>query len=127
MTAPMHQSACLYAGSLYTPTGRIVETPSVLVDPGMDMILTWGEPECVQREFDRIDSAAPGLAKNLKIIELSKLTKPQACYVIRRMMEFTASGFVTGLCRKLSEPDALSWLEAEMSRVPIETPDGFPN
>lgn len=127
MTAPMHQSAYLYSGSLYSPTGRIVETPSVLVDPGMDMILTWGEPEYVQREFDRIDSAAPNLAKNLEIIELSGLTKPQACYVIRRMMEFTASGFVTELCRKLSEPDALSWLKAEMSRVPIETPDGFPD
>lgn len=90
MTAPMHQSAYLYSGSLYSPTGRIVETPSVLVDPGMDMILTWGEPEYVQREFNRIDSAAPNLAKNLEIIELSGLTKPQACYVIRRMMEFTA-------------------------------------
>lgn len=126
MTAPMHQSAYFYNGSLYTLTGRIIETPSVLVDAGMDMILTWGEPEDIRTEFNRITSAVPGFSERLEVIELSGLDKKQACYVIRRMMEFTASGFVRALCAKSRDPDVMAWLEAEMTRVPIETPDYFP-
>ena len=97
------ESAYVFYGSLYNARDKIVEEPSILLDPEVDAFLGWGE---------RLD---------LMVVELSSLPKEMACYIIRRMAEYTASGFVQQFCEHQDDPDALEWLSREMQRVPIST------
>lgn len=111
------ESAYVFYGSLYNARDKIVEEPSILLDPEVDAFLGWGERAAMQAEQVRCNQA--GL--DLMVVELSSLPKEMVCYIIRRMAEYTASGFVQQFCEHQDDPDALEWLSREMQRVPIST------
>ena len=107
-------------------TDRPIEHPAVLVSRTTDMIHAWGDFDVVNKRFKTYTEAygKTGLAvigDDLTLIDLSELvSKDMACYVIRRMSEYTASGFVTRFCDALVGADPIGWLKAEMERIPLD-------
>ena len=124
-----YQHTCyMEGGSIINAfTGCIIERPAILVSKESDMMYGWGNIEDVEKRFDKYVSryAKAGMtdeANDLMLIELSeyKIDRNMACYVIRRTTEFTATGFIMNLCRELlTGTDPITWLKAEMERVPI--------
>ncbi len=99
--------------------GYVIENPTILVSGSEDMIFGYGNTENVEKRLERYR----GKVKNLTLIELSeyKITREMACYVIRRAVEYTGTGFIAALCRELAKnPDPVSWIKSEMERVSID-------
>ena len=68
------ESAYVFYGSLYNARDKIVEEPSILLDPEVDAFLGWGERAAMQAEQVRCNQA--GL--DLMVVELSSLPKEMA-------------------------------------------------
>lgn len=107
-------------------SGSIIERPAVLVSRSEDIIHGWGDFDAVSARFERYVSAytKAGLMEELKdmvLVELSqyKVTREMACYVLRRMSEHTATGFVTAFCSAIEGPDPAGWLKGEMEKLPL--------
>ena len=115
----------LWHGSIYDAAGRIVENPAVLVDPEADCFHGWGENAAMSKKLDDVAKKSDGLFR-LTMVDLSKLPKDMACYVIVRMIEYTASGFIKNFVGQAENPTAMDWLRAEMDRVPVSVPETMP-
>lgn len=117
----MLKSAYLYCGSIYNARDQIVDTPSILIDGENDIFLGWGNTEAMYAKMKASNAlfTTLGVETPLTVVDLSPLPKDVACYIIRRMMEYTASGFVWRFLEHQDDPNALEWLAAEMQRVPI--------
>lgn len=113
-------------GSIYAADGRIVERPALVVDEESDALLSWGEAAAVEAKYETLTRslAAAGLdASAVVMITMDDLalSREEQCYVVRRCVEYSASGFQSALCRELrSGRDPRPWLRAEMARVPID-------
>ncbi len=122
----MKHTVYMEGGSIINAfTGNIIERPAVLVSKD-DTIHGWGDFENVEAKFNKYayaysQAGMTDMLNDLMLIELSeyKITREMACYVIRRMSEFTATGFITNFCDALSGPDPINWLKSEMQRLPI--------
>lgn len=125
----MNHTVYVQNGSIYNLyTGCIIERPAIVVSKEADTIHGYGNFEDVNAKFIRL---ANGYAKagfqddvdDLMLIELSEyhIDRELAGYVIRRATEFTATGFISSLCQKLTDgSDVISWLKSEMERIPID-------
>lgn len=109
-------------------TGSIIERPAVLVSKEADTIHGWGDLENVKTRFDKFcrGYSMAGMTEELNdlmLIELSeyKISREKACYVLRRMTEFTATGFIREFCKRLMDKNLAAWLDSEMARIPIDT------
>ena len=111
----------LWHGSIYNAAGEIIDKPAVLIDAESDCFHGWGENADVAKKLDNIAKQSHGLLKPT-MIDLSGLTKEMACYIILRMINYTASGFIKNFAKQAENPDAIQWLKNEMERVPIEIP-----
>ena len=111
----------LYCGSIYNAAGEIIEQPAVLVDVGSDCFHGWGENRAISKKLNTIAAKSNGMLQ-LTMIDLSKLPKEMACYVILRMMNYTASGFIKTFASQAENPNAIQWLQSEMNRVRITIP-----
>lgn len=113
-------------GSIYSADGRIVERPALVVDEASDALLSWGEAAAVETKYLTLTRrlAEAGLdAGAVVMITMDDLalSREEQCYVVRRRVEYSASGFQSALCRELrSGRDPRPWLRAEMARVPID-------
>lgn len=124
-----HSHVCyMYSGSIYNSEGCIIEEPAILVDRNTGVLHGWGNMDVVKAKFDRFaaaysDADMGNELESLMMIELSKykVTREMACYIMRRAVEFTASGFIEALCRELAEGEnPAAWLKAEMERLPLD-------
>ena len=112
----------VYYGELFNDyTGVPLKHPAVLVDRDNDILHKIGE-------YDHLLLEEARFAKGMKIlgdgystflISLANLSKEEACYVIRRMQEYTASGFVRKFAEKVFDADVKDWLMSEMERIPL--------
>ena len=141
----MAKSVYMYSGSIYCDaTGGIIERPAILINPREDMLIAYGDEEHVSARFDKYRAASPELASEMVLIGLSNgldgvdgqsLTRKEQCYVMRRAIDYTLSGFITKLYEHLvdelddSRPDHLppkygqnvkEWIASEMVRLPID-------
>lgn len=124
----MNHTVYMEGGSIINATtGGIIERPSVLVSVNEDMIHGWGDYDNVYPRFEKYVEAYRSIGdeeavKDLLFIELSeyKIPREAACYVIRRMSEHTATGFVKNFCEALKSPDPMGWLKGEMERIPLD-------
>lgn len=111
-----------------TYSNCIIENPAILVSKSDDVLHGWGEMENVEARFKKLvlGYSQAGMTEevnDLMFIELSqyKLSREMACYIMLRAVEFTATGFITNLCRELeSGNDPVAWLKSEMERIPID-------
>jgi len=129
----------VYCGSLYSIDmydGKpmcIIEEPAVIIDPQCDIIHKWGnagalEPVLVryQEGMDKVNDLFPDEKPEIGyLISLSSLPVEKQAYVICRMVEYTASGFVAKFYDKINQPTAGIWLEAEIQRIPIDVTIGL--
>ena len=115
----MENPLYIYYGSLYNINGNEVSRPTILIEPETDCFHGWGEYDAMTARSAEINRAG----FNMLAIELTQLPKPVAAYIILRMMNYGASGFVRKFYEKSEDPDAMKWLTAEISRVPIKIPD----
>lgn len=121
------EHTCYMEGGSIIAAGRIVEEPAVFVSRMDDTIFAWGNLDIVLLKFRTAAAAYANagmqdMVEGLMCIELSKykMSREDACYVIRRMTEFTATGFIKEFCEKLESGDIVAWLEAEKKRIPID-------
>lgn len=123
-----HHTVYMEGGSIINAfTGNIIERPAVLVSKDSDVVHGWGDMEQVNARFQKYAAAyaQAGCTEELNdllLIELNELgiSREMACYVIRRMSEHTATGFVTRFCEAvLTNPDPVGWLKSEMERLPL--------
>lgn len=97
-------------------TDEIIHNPAVLVDAESDIIYKYGEAQHIQSLCEKYNQAGFTVA----LFALDDLSVGMQCYVIRRMLEYTASGFVQKFVAMSSTPDALQWLQSEIERIPID-------
>ncbi len=107
--------------SIYTKTGML--RPAVLIHGPDDMILKYGDYDALIPALKMYEKSYQSLgdsASGLKLVALDALTAEEKCYVINRMMNYTASGFVKAFSEHICDPDGVEWLYAEMERVPVK-------
>lgn len=103
----------------------VVDNPSVLIDG--DVVIMCGD-------YHDVDAYYTLLVKRFKDIGLdtsdismirfnsdvgNDFTIKDICYILRRCMEFTASGFASNLRTLWGTPKFLDWLRYEEKRVPL--------
>jgi hypothetical protein len=117
-----------YMGSLYSANGCIIEEPAILVTKD-DIFCKYGSYENILKEFTRrqeayISAGFPEEAENLVMFSFSKYTgipTEKITYIIRRMLQYTATGFITKFFEELGKQETfMSWLDSEMERIPID-------
>ena len=128
----------LYDGTIFTSEGTGLKNPAILITKD-DMFSKYGEQESIQKEFDRriASYAAMGFMDDVENIVMVSfdtflgLPVEMVAYIIRRSMEYTATGFVAKLAYLISNPNHYkdaneqtsyikTWLDAEMERLPID-------
>ncbi len=91
-----------------------INHPAVLVDTEADGIIKYGEAKELApylAEYQKV----PGLT-GVMLIELGNLSAEEQAYLINRMMNYSASGFVRKFTEKMYSPSARKWLQSEMQR-----------
>lgn len=124
MGAVLHiENGCLISNY----SGYQIVEPSICIDTESDTLMTWGSADEVNKKYNNIinrcaEKHIDSLCSGLCCINLSEtsLSLEQQAYIIRRCVEYTASGFCKTLCKKVAEPDCIDWLRSEMQRVPLE-------
>ena len=114
-------------GTLFFPSGVGIQNPAILISRD-DVFHKYGESKDVERDFQGRTEAYSrvGLGdESDKLMFISfdtflGIPIESVTYIIRRMMEYTATGFVSNFIKHIDEPDFLTWLESEMERVPID-------
>lgn len=110
---------------LITSTGRMINHLAMLFDTDTGCIHAWGERDSVEHKYKRMISAMETAGMNTKCILFvefgdMQLTVEERCYILKRCVEHTASGFQLELCQRLiTNRDLIEYLRSEMQRVPI--------
>lgn len=112
------------SGSIYNNIAeKFIDRPAILLDAETGTVLRWGEFAACSETFDTTHAAfkSNGIPCDLLMLDLSDspLNADEVCYLIRRCVEYTASGFQSALCEHVRLGDAEDWLRSEMRRVPI--------
>lgn len=125
----MKHTCYMECGSIINAaTGSIIERPAILMDMSCGCIYGWGNMENVEAKFNKyVDAFSKSgnteMENDMVLIELSeyKINREMACYVLRRVTEFTATDFSKNLYKEITEgTNPIAWLESEMKRVHID-------
>lgn len=125
----MNKHACyMECGSIINGyTGGIIENLALLMSKNTDCLHGWGNAETVQKKFEKYADAyqKAGMTEdleNLMYVELSeyKVSREMACYILRRAVEFTATGFIRNLCTEIEKGNPVAFVEKEMERIPVD-------
>lgn len=100
---------------------------AMLIDLSRDgILLAWGDPATVSAKYTALTEGMSLLGLNPDTIvsvtlDKSGLGAKERGYVLRRCIEYTASGFPKELYRRIRNNENLSeWLQDEMSLMPID-------
>lgn len=98
-----------------------IERPTMLVDTDSDVLLNYGNYADVKTKFDKYTgkNIPAELKSSIAMFTFDTLPNKAIIYILKRAINYTASGFVKNLAKKYCEPDFQTWLNAEMLRVPI--------
>lgn len=112
-------------GDLCYMDGLPIEYPAVVIIPEDDMILKYGNAKELVPYLEKAAAAFDGAL----LFEFNKaqFSKEEIAYVMSRMMEFTATGFVKAFAEHVALPDCHEWLSAEMKRIPINVRKCIPD
>lgn len=128
----MRNVICLKYGTIMNNmTGIPIERPAILIDKSTGCIHGWGNSDVVTAKFINAVSAyvkagMQEMADDLMVIDMTNtvLSTEQKCYLLKRCVEYTASGFQTELVKIASGTTQLdnieNWLTEQMKRVPID-------
>jgi len=96
--------------------------PAVLIDGPDDRLIKYGDYDRLQLQLEKKAKTYELIGDNpeqLRLVGLSALTVDEQLYIITRMLNFTATGFVKAFYEHLYNPNIIDWLHEEMARVPI--------
>lgn len=124
----MKHNVYMEYGSIYNShTGCIIEHPAILFDKDSAVVLSWGDAETVKAKLlstaSAYSKAGMDYAKDcLLMLEFNGfgLTREEQCYIMRRAVEHTATGFQKELCEHALKEDFREWLKNEMSKLPLD-------
>lgn len=104
-------------------SGKPIENPTILIDYEADIIHKYGNYESIapmlpkyQQILNICDSEETAMLIQL---DTTTLTSEQIAYIICRMVEFTATGFVKDFTDHITKPNVKQWLDSEMQRIQI--------
>lgn len=111
-------------GKFYiTITEDFIGKPAILVDVSGDSLLKFGEFELVSKIAEKLKPAfdATQISNDIKVLDLKNLSVDEQVYVVNRMLEYTASGFIPKFVNKSTDINFKDWLKSEMERVVISS------
>ena len=128
----------VYNGTIFTSEGAGIKNPAILITKD-DIFSKYGEQEVIQKVFDRRTAAYASMGfmddvENIVMVSFDTflgLPIETVAYIIRRGMEYTATGFIAKLTYLISNSNNYkdaneqascikTWLDAEMERIPID-------
>lgn len=126
-------------GQIETMHGNCLKEPAVQIIAEDDLFVRFGECDMLMDRSEREMKAMfsrkekffaigrPFAVPARTVVCMSGMKPEMACYVIRRMAEYSASGFVKKFYKQMHESSngysLTDWLEQEMKRVPIDVTD----
>ena len=119
----MRKNIWVENGSVFCDaTSSCIEHPALLLDYESDLLMKYGEAEYVQGFLSRVAAANSEYAASLSVLELNTLlfTPEECAYVIKRALEYSASGFVRTIQERMLDGSLKSWISSAMMRVPLE-------
>lgn len=117
----------LYQNSIVNNvTKTLVERPAFIFDRSTGSICKWGDDASVSAYYatitTQLTSAGFGnMAKDyvLVIMDETILSRTEQCYILKRLLEYTATSFGGELISRVNRPDIKAWLKTEMENVPL--------
>ena len=117
----------LYCGSVMNNmAGVLVEKPAFIMTKSTGSISRWGEYEKVSAHFDNMARrcAAGGMSDLMNDFVLvamdeAMISREEQCYILKRLLEYTATSFGKDLLARLESEDLKTWLAGEMARLPL--------
>jgi len=118
------ENGIIYIAEAETPVKRL----AIVIDGESDMLLTYGDVCYVQPKIDTFNAMAQKFAmaglsnpySALCMVNAFNLPIEKQCYMLRRCIEYTASGFCKNIYEHMDTGDLETWLDAEMARVPLD-------
>ena len=114
-------------GKLYNNiTQKFVRNPAYIIDSNLGTVHGWGEAVDVRQKYLGITRQFTSLgfdkiAASYMCVEMrDALPAEMQAYVIRRLVEYSATDFGLKLYEEVSNGDVKAWLEQEMKRVPMK-------
>ena len=107
----------IFNGKVYFK-GSEVEDVTVFIDG--DTLMKWGSCKDVY-EYYKTYMAVLGKQSDFLVVNLNSLgiTSDDCCYIIRRLLEYTATGFGNMIRSKVYNTDFSEWLNEEKIAFPI--------
>lgn len=125
----MKKSAYIENGIIYIAEAeKPVERLVLLIDGESDVLLTYGDVCYVQSKLDMFNAMAQEFTlanlcnpySALCMVNAFNLPIEKQCYMLRRCIEYTASGFCKNIYEHMNAGDLEAWLDVEMARVPLD-------
>lgn len=119
----MRKNIWVENGSVFCDaTDSYIEHPALLLDYESDLLMKYGESEYVRGFLSKVSAANCEYAASLSVLELNTLlfTPEECAYIMKRALEYSASGFIRALQERMLDGSLKSWISSEMSRVPLE-------
>lgn len=120
-------------GSVWSAmTGCAIENPAILVDKDSDVLLKYGEANAVRKYYNRVLTSYQTTGRNpdnfvlieldSEVYDLDSMSNSRTiqCYILKRAIEYSASGFLPNLIDHIAKGDVADWLEEQMQRVPLD-------
>ena len=118
---------------LNTFDNKEIQDPAVLIDydaelPRNTIFLKYGEKLDILKEYNQMTqtynkAGFEGLAKRISVISFKTkdgaLTLEEITYVLKRMIEYTATNFINEFLYHMKHDTTTAWLKSEMETVPI--------
>lgn len=106
-------------------TERVVNTPAFILDLMTGTFHGWGEADYISQRFHDItaklsDAGHPVTASSFVYVEMGDaIPVNMQVYVLRRLLEYSATRFGVELYEQMQTGKAVEWLDTEMLRLPI--------
>ena len=118
----MYEVVKVTNGVLTDVHGDPIERPSVFISGEEDLIYRWGSYDILSEMMSQYaeEFKKYSYVMSFEVYELTGLPVEIQWYVINRMMNFTATGFIHDFATNVCEYDDMEWLKSEMKNVPLE-------
>lgn len=124
-----------FEGSIYSANGCILKDPCIMIDKESGCFHGYGSKDVMLAKYntyvDRfVKAGMTDIAGDLVLLEFNDyadLDKKCITYVIRRLLEYTATPFPIEFLNHLCSDDKNTfdvWLRSEMERIPISIESG---
>lgn len=126
MSSMLHPVSMYHGSVSDNINGLLLENPAFVLNRSLGCIVHWGEYANVEKKYDVAVAKyrAVGLydmADELTLVKMDGdlLSREEQCYVLKRLLEFTATDFGLELAARLGDQDITKWLREQMRLLPL--------